>query len=307
MINEYFVQPDLIYKWAEDHKDTAFFLHRLGLGHPRLISSFPKKNGSKLKAFLTSSMPESLSDSAKSRVDELIVSLSEEAIPRAVPTDLPDDWVEAAKQVCQTDPPDVVLSASQADAPGSWITESAAYQQGSCFDHRLQADPPRTAEAFTQVVRNLLRYSRQIVVVDPYLSKNAGLETILSFLECTQDHRHIGGQVQFQLVYDSEKGASYRHVQDRIQPALEGKEILLDIIPVKEREGGEKLHNRYLLTEFGGVSFGVGTDAGEEYHSDDLFLLDCEKYLLRWGQYWRAAAFDRAVLSSPDRRQASSA
>ena len=34
--------------------------------------------------------------------------------------------------------------------------------------------------------------------------------------------------------------------------------------------GGEKLHNRYVLTDYGGVVFGVGLDSGEPGESDEV-------------------------------------
>jgi hypothetical protein len=55
----------------------------------------------------------------------------------------------------------------------------------------------------------------------------------------------------------------------------------------KQRQGYEKLHNRYILTNLGGVSFGVGLNTGEEGESDDLTLLARDQYMKRWEQYAR--------------------
>jgi hypothetical protein len=53
----------------------------------------------------------------------------------------------------------------------------------------------------------------------------------------------------------------------------------------RQRTGGEKLHNRYILTDLGGVSLGVGLDAGEAGETDDLLLLPRAQYENRWSQY----------------------
>lgn len=53
----------------------------------------------------------------------------------------------------------------------------------------------------------------------------------------------------------------------------------------RQRQGGEKLHNRYVLTDLGGVSLGVGLDEGEAGETDDLLLLPRAQYELRWSQY----------------------
>ena len=59
----------------------------------------------------------------------------------------------------------------------------------------------------------------------------------------------------------------------------------------EKRPNGEKLHNRYLLTNLGGVSFGIGTDAGVASQHDDLSLLSREQYVSRWNQYVNGSGF----------------
>lgn len=66
----------------------------------------------------------------------------------------------------------------------------------------------------------------------------------------------------------------------------------------RERPGGQKLHNRYILTDLGGVSFHHGLDTGADGETDDLTRLDLDQYLFRCKQYDPAApAFDQAAAS----------
>jgi hypothetical protein len=53
----------------------------------------------------------------------------------------------------------------------------------------------------------------------------------------------------------------------------------------EEIGGKEKLHNRYVFTDIGGVFFGIGLAEEDEGHRDDVALLDAELYELRWRQY----------------------
>jgi hypothetical protein len=48
---------------------------------------------------------------------------------------------------------------------------------------------------------------------------------------------------------------------------------------------GDRLHNRYVLTDLGGVTLGIGLDAGNEGETDDLVLLSRAQYTHRWSQY----------------------
>jgi len=59
----------------------------------------------------------------------------------------------------------------------------------------------------------------------------------------------------------------------------------VEFVRWKQKQGGEKLHNRYVLTDLGGVSLGVGLDEGEPGESDDLLLLPRPQYEHRWSQY----------------------
>jgi hypothetical protein len=62
----------------------------------------------------------------------------------------------------------------------------------------------------------------------------------------------------------------------------------LTVTVLGQREGGQKIHNRYLLTKFFGASFGTGLDAADDDQSgqtDDICRLSRDQLLERWGQY----------------------
>jgi len=58
-----------------------------------------------------------------------------------------------------------------------------------------------------------------------------------------------------------------------------------------ELPGGEKLHNRYLISDIGGVILGVGLDAGSPDETDALNLMDLGHFLKRRDQILGAARF----------------
>ena len=53
----------------------------------------------------------------------------------------------------------------------------------------------------------------------------------------------------------------------------------------QERPKGQKLHNRYILTDLGGVAFLHGLDVGQEGEIDDLTRLDRDQYNKRCRDY----------------------
>jgi len=51
---------------------------------------------------------------------------------------------------------------------------------------------------------------------------------------------------------------------------------------------GQRLHNRYILTDIGGVRFGAGLDENRDDpggDTDEVSLMNRETYLKRWDQY----------------------
>ncbi len=55
----------------------------------------------------------------------------------------------------------------------------------------------------------------------------------------------------------------------------------------QEKTNGEKLHNRYLLTDLGGVALATGFGQMNRSHNetDDLFRLGKEEHFLRLNSY----------------------
>jgi len=68
-------------------------------------------------------------------------------------------------------------------------------------------------------------------------------------------------------------------------PRLVPRGLTISIRRLQERAGKEKLHNRYVLTDIGGIVFGVGLDEGDPTSNDDLNIMSAEQYTLRHRQY----------------------
>ncbi len=68
--------------------------------------------------------------------------------------------------------------------------------------------------------------------------------------------------------------------------------LQLELKRWKKRSGGEKLHNRYILTDIGGVKVDPGLDEGEEGESFEVILLERATYEKQWDDYVRCPAFD---------------
>jgi hypothetical protein len=59
----------------------------------------------------------------------------------------------------------------------------------------------------------------------------------------------------------------------------------LAVLRLSAKPQGQGLHNRYVLTDVGGVIFGIGLDDGADGETDDLVLMDRVQYEIRWAQH----------------------
>ncbi len=66
----------------------------------------------------------------------------------------------------------------------------------------------------------------------------------------------------------------------------------LTVIATRQRNQGEKLHDRFALSELGGVQFSVGLDDGEPGETDTAALMSRVTYLEQWRKYYEELAFD---------------
>lgn len=296
MLFEYAVEPELVATWA-DPRTGRYFIDRFGIGTPRLVSRYPKSWKRLVWRAWEASGTRGLGEAGRQRrrVETLIQHLSAAMVERRQSDwDAHRSWVENAvgQQVpfhavlARHDPtgdPRVLVADELDESTPRW-----AVQHGTTV--------PRKAEAIAEAVGSMLRIATNIVFVDPYFApdRRRFVNVIAACTGAGGRRRAVGAaKVRIFSSDDDERNGTYenfrancrRHLPCRF-PA--GQEVT--IRRLGERKGGEKLHNRYILTELGGVSIGVGLDETDdrsvaEAVRDDLSLLASDQYRLRWRQY----------------------
>ncbi len=154
---------------------------------------------------------------------------------------------------------------------------------------------PRTAEAIAKAMGSMLRIARNIIFVDPYFAPDRPrfVKVIAACVRAGCDGRAVGTAKVCILSSDREENGTYEHLETTCGKHLPREfpaDLEVMIRRLGERQDGERLHNRYILTELGGVSFGVGLDepddpAMADVVTDDLSLLAYDQYRVRWRQY----------------------
>jgi hypothetical protein len=146
----------------------------------------------------------------------------------------------------------------------------------------------RTAREMAACVALLLRVSKEIMFIDPHFRPQdlRYRRTFKAFLSAVLEKRYGMLPIRIEIHTGDSLGSDYfrTECQQRL-PSLIPEGIQVHIVRWREKDGGEKLHNRYILTDIGGISFGVGLDDGAAGETDEVTLLEDKTYRFRWAQY----------------------
>jgi hypothetical protein len=153
----------------------------------------------------------------------------------------------------------------------------------------------REPEAFAAALRLLIAASHHIAFVDPYFRADQGEKTAMLLGFCELVAKRSG--VVFD-VHASEAKFSFaeqrRHAERALPQALPTG-LSVTIRSWRERDRGERFHNRYLLTNVGGVQFGDGIERGGTGQHDRVSILSEADRAHLWSQFYGdALAFDLA-------------
>lgn len=295
MIYEYAVEPSLILAWADSDRDYAEFLREYGLGTPRIISSFPKKNGGKLRRYLLKNGPVDNSKQSTRRYTEMVEKIAKNVIERETHEDLSPAWPEAVIAESSYIPFDVVLSSCPISVPAN-IDLNGMYKPNSLWNHKRQQSFSRTQKELYVIFSNLLRLSTErIVIVDPFAFAPPAIEFIGYMIRHMADRRLHQALPLIEVFYRDTRSnkarvtapAAHYVLQEILNKAGDAASAYqVTVTSLVEKEGSDTFHNRCVLTEHGGVSTGHGIGlSGEEEHTDEATLLENDIYEKKWKQF----------------------
>ncbi|MGD0947657.1 MAG: hypothetical protein ABSA52_09510 [Candidatus Binatia bacterium] len=295
MIYDYGLEPELVASWGEVHA-YRFFFDKFGLGTPRAVSRYPEDWKARVVAAASSAR-----EVERTRVDELVQMISENAINRETsPYDAASAWLENAEQEHVDRPFDMILASSNPRSHADILVGSAIFP--GCdprWDLKSSLSPvARSPADMSAAVAPMLKNCTVAHLIDP----NFGPEN--------PRHRRPA-EAFFAAVLANRRGRLLTHIEihtsDKSTPDFFRKtcqEQLPRVIPGglkvmfrrwRQKDGGEIFHDRFILTDLGGVEFSVGLDEGREGQHTGVRLLGREEYLFWWRQYFgEPPAFDPA-------------
>jgi len=297
MLVEHLIEPQALVKLAESSRNCRDFTREFSKPSPRVVSNFPKFR--KLKSVAFCAQDADVGDMEKRRLDELIQFVNEQVkVDRVAPfdgaIDYRDNMISAARQC----PVDCILLASTENVPvGIDKVLSIEHFEQGITPLTNQQLVPKVAQRMVQAIGNTLRLSTRITFVDPYFNDRQKMwDPMLAFIDAAVTESPNSSK-SIEILFDGSKGractAEYLlNKMEREQANLISRLSSLSFKDIRELDNGEALHNRYVITELGAVSFGIGLDERSEHEQDDVFMLNDELYQRRYSQYVELQGFE---------------
>lgn len=290
MIHEYALEPELVATWG-NRRDFRYFIEKFGLGQPRIVSRYPEEWRSLTwEAFQAHRAG---NDVERTRMEVLLSRLSERMVYRHNYVWGPEHtWLENAQREHARIPFHAILArANSSGHPRTLIAEELSDTTVPWIAPR-GVTVARSANEMATVVAAMLRIADVVIFVDPYFrpERSANRRPLEAFLRAIVRARplQLPARVEVHLLLHEDRSGTREFFEDQCRRNLprcipDGMRLILSRL--RERPGGQRLHNRYILTDVGGLVFGAGLDDGAEGETDDVSLMDRSQYELRWSQH----------------------
>lgn len=270
MIAEFALEPGLLHNWDRFQRLVALF----GVGQGRLISRFPKKWQEMVLASVTCGPVE------KHRITEALIRVCNTSLLAREQGVYAQDksWLDNAIVEHASRPFSAILASN--GAAGNNDVIDASDLDVTALPPKLRAGPSkivkRSAAEMAAAARVLLCFSKKIVLIDRNFSPDKPrfrepLEAMLMYcLDQFRKPRNV--EVELHL--------GHRVLDDAPDFKASCAVWLQDVIPVGMRLtvvrwNHDDLHNRYLITDRGGIQIGEGLDEANEQspRTDDVLSL----------------------------------
>lgn len=292
MIHVFALEPELVATWGR-REEFRFIHDKFGLGTPRVLLELPAFSKWK-RAVYNAASKLALSQEDMKRIEDLFRIFGEHKHRRenAVYDGLLS-WLENAEHEYARRAFAGILATRNPRSNDAVLVSEQLIATNARWACERGASPSRTPEALALALSAMLTNCRQLHLVDPHFGpENARHRKVLEALMAVVADNGLALEVV--RVHCSEKSqlAFFEQEAGKMAARLPSG-ISIEFVRWRQKAGGDRLHNRYVLTDVGGVSLGVGLDAGDAAETDDLLLLPRSQYRLRWSQYVEAnGAFD---------------
>jgi hypothetical protein len=275
MLHEFAVEPSLLNNWARFRYVTEKFDFHQG----RLISRYPRKWVRMVYESL-----EGVSEIDRKKIEIKLQGIDAKMISRKNDWDVDLNWLQNAEQEHGKQAFHAILSAENPRNHCHVLREQDLDESVPLWNIPDQRTIQRNATEMANTLEPIFRIAKKLVFVDPYF--DSAKKTAVNALKAYLHHCKTLPDYPEIIFFTKDNGNC------NFQQECEQK--LANLIPIGKKitlaycaaqSGSDGLHNRYVLTDRGGVSLGWGLDEGSAGQTDDVGLLAQAVYAQRWDQY----------------------
>ena len=285
MIFEFAIEPELVATWHDRHA-ARYFSDQFRTGAPRVVSKYPSNWKRRIwDAFNALGVAD---DNTRPIMTALIESLSENLIGR--PDHIWDEsvsWLENALHEHGRIPFHAILARSSV-AGCEAVLREADIDRHPLWDLPSDRSVNRTANELADAIAPLLRIGKRIILVDYMLGLESPRyrQSVAAYLQKIATNRPNGPPDLVEIVTTAGGEPDFFNATCRSElPRLIPAGMKVRIWKIGRLPEGTGVHNRFVLTDRGGISFGWGLDRGRKQDEDDLTILGKERLDRRWQQY----------------------
>ena len=260
IINEFAIEPEVMGSW----ENFRLLFPDFGVEHGRLIARYPKDWAKEVEALVSRLAAEFKIQPIRAKtIVERIYADRHKFVPARRDYDRSKEWLQNAETV-RPKFDAVVAGSNPRHAPGV-LDITDLDKEDVRYKARTQSKVPRSANHLAQCAQLLLSVCEEIQLVDQNFdaTKARFTETIRSILEVRADAPQQLRRFEIHTRKAKPFSADVQHAHFRraFQSVLPTN-TKLRVFFWDHAEQGERMHPRFLLTEFGGLQYDYGLDEG---------------------------------------------
>lgn len=276
MIKEFAVDPAAI---VSSYQRFSYVLEKFGIWEGRVISAFP----SNWKRVVYETAQSTHADSGGvelKRIEERLKTLPKGILMAMSRPGARGEWLEQVLNEHKRQPFDFILSLADSEVP-EVVAIDAFDGNHPCLAHTREQIIKREPAVMASACDLLLKTASHVKMVDPYfdLTHSRFREPFVQFIQRLRPGTLIEIFRNSEVAFAALRDRANRHLPKSLPQGITVRLIV--------RPDDEPMHNRFLMTNHGGVRFGVGLDAAEEgaVKEDEVSLMLADVWRARWLQY----------------------
>jgi hypothetical protein len=269
MIKEFAIDPEVMADW----NNFRLLFPDFGVAKGRLIARYPREWAKDVQSLISRREAESLIGpiKAKSMVEQ-IFSHKHKFIPARREYDSKKDWLRNAESAS---PFHAIIANKNPRKSAEVIDVEQLDKEAPTYKATVQMKVPRTAGDLAGCAKLLLSVCDELQLVEPHFDPKAS-RFRKPLLEILEMHAAAPQRLKKLELHTWKPDPSGRAVDVNLRRFTSFKEdcrqLLQNSIPSgstlrifiwSRKTNGEKMHPRFLLTEFGGLQYDYGLDEGK--------------------------------------------